>query len=161
MSLLKNIYNRFTRQASGNVAATTRESMPKAVNGALFVRIENYLHESKRYLDKDISRTTLAGELKTNENYLAKAIRKGAGMTVNEYINSLRIAYACALLSDPAGNTRIAKIAAESGFNNRISFYRSFVGKYGISPGEYRKLAPKTGAGGRKWIKKIKLITRN
>ena len=139
MSLLRNIFKRFTRQSSGNVAAVKRDYRQKAVCSALFLNIESYLLESQRYLDKDISRATLACELETNVTYIARAIRDGAGMTVNEYIRSFRIDHAHHLLSDPLNITNVSKIAKDCGFNNRTSFYRGFVARYGVSPNEYRE----------------------
>ena len=101
------------------------------------------MHEHKCYLDKTINRKTLAADFLTNEKYIAKAVHEGAGTTFHEYINSLRLAYACDLLSDLAGNDLIVKIADESGFSNRFSFYRHFVAKYGISPTEFREMKKK------------------
>ena len=123
------------------VAAVTPKNR-KTPENVLFLKIEQYLHTDKRYLDESIDRAMLAKNLHTNEKYIAKAVRDSMEMTFHEYVNSLRLAYACDLLSDPAtANLKMESIAADSGFNNRYSFYRFFVAKYDISPNEFRKLA--------------------
>ena len=126
-----------------NLKAATPENRKKTPENALFLKIEQYLHTDKRYLDENTGRTTLAEKFGTNAIYIAKAIKDCTGMTFIEYINSLRLAHACDLLSDPGVSTNIENIAFDSGFNNRFSFYRCFVEKYDISPKEFRKLAQK------------------
>jgi len=138
MTLLNYFKRLLPQPAGGSVAAATPEGEPNVAEKALFLRIEDFLLTSKLYLDENINRNTLANQLQSNENYVAKAIRRNLQMTFNEYINSLRVAYACDLLSDSANNTGIVKIAAECGFKNRISFYRCFMAIHGISPTEYR-----------------------
>ena len=85
----------------------------------------------------------LADEMATNETDVEKAVRDGAGMTVSEYIHSFRIDHAEYLLSNPADNNniKISKIANVCGFSNRMSFYRDFVARYGVTPSECRRKA--------------------
>ena len=125
----------------GSTVAATPENYMETPDDEWFQKIENYLRESKLYLTPNINRSTLAAHLQTNERYISDSVKDSTGMTFNEYINSLRLAHACALLSDPENNCRIEEIAGASGFNNRVSFYRCFVAKYDIPPDEFRKLA--------------------
>ena len=140
---LKDYFKRFTHQATGNVAANKSKCKSKAVSGELFLKIERHFRESKPYLDSIISRKIIANDLMTNEKYIANAIREHSGMTFHEYINSQRLIYAHAMLSDPSCKAGITDIAISSGFSNRVSFYRCFVAKYGISPTELRKTVTK------------------
>ena len=56
--------------------------------------------------------------------------------TFIDYVNSLRIAKACQLLSDT--NQTVSEICYSSGFNNMSNFIRMFKKKKQYTPNEYR-----------------------
>jgi AraC-like DNA-binding protein len=60
-------------------------------------------------------------------------------MTLNEYVNLLRLSYAQAkLLSD---NDNVLRIAMDSGFGSLSAFNKSFRKISGMSPSDYRREA--------------------
>ena len=135
-----------TRSATVAKAPRNHEKANGNENGnenGLFAKIESYLLTTKLYLNENIDRKTLAGHTVSGEKRVENAIKESTGMTVGEYINSLRLAHACALLSDPANSSNMETIAFGSGFNNRTSFHRCFKAKYDMSPSEFRDLAKK------------------
>ncbi|MDR0810793.1 MAG: helix-turn-helix domain-containing protein [Paludibacter sp.] len=110
-------------------------------NQNLFDRLNEYLYDNKIFLNETVNRAEITRTLNTNDKYLQNAIRDCADITFTEYINSLRLQHACLLLGDRANCKTIDAIATDCGLGNRITFYRLFIRKYGISPSEFRKNA--------------------
>ncbi len=59
------------------------------------------------------------------------------GKSLSEYVNDMRIGYACRLIID--GNMSISQIGFESGFNNISNFNRIFKKNTGFTPSDYFK----------------------
>lgn len=59
-------------------------------------------------------------------------------MTFVEYVNTLRVGYACKLLSE--SNLHIVEVAYKCGFNNLANFNRQFKKYKKMTPSEYRKI---------------------
>jgi len=68
--------------------------------------------------------------------YLSTFFRKVMGVTVSEYLDSVRTNRACMLLKSTA--KPITEVAYESGFNSSSYFNRVFKASQGVSPREYR-----------------------
>lgn len=58
-----------------------------------------------------------------------------------QYVNSRRLEYAADLLSDTSRT--ITGIALDAGFGSTRTFFREFAKRYGVTPGEYRRLQTK------------------
>jgi AraC family transcriptional regulator len=69
---------------------------------------------------------------------LARSFRLHERQTVGDFVNRLRIAQACQLLSDAA--TRIADIAADCGFVDQSHLTRVFKNITGMTPGVFRSV---------------------
>lgn len=65
------------------------------------------------------------------------SFKKSFRMTFKEYLNNIRIGYACHLLANDLLN--ISQVAYESGFENISNFNRQFKAIKGITPREYKK----------------------
>jgi AraC-like DNA-binding protein len=66
----------------------------------------------------------------------SRFFKKSTGKTFVNYVNALRIGWACKLLIESDMN--IAEISYEVGFNNLSNFNRRFFERHGINPREYR-----------------------
>ena len=66
--------------------------------------------------------------------------RKYMGMSLLQYINNLRLEYACSMLSKT--NHKIIYISNKVGFPSISRFNTQFKKKYGVTPVEYRKQFP-------------------
>ncbi|MDU1891396.1 MAG: helix-turn-helix domain-containing protein [Dysgonomonas sp.] len=115
------------------------QSAPKS--DSLFSRIEKYLDQTQCYLDPDITREALAAKMGTNYKYLVDAIKEATNMTFNDYISDYRLEHARRLITQENEDRTIQMIYLESGFNNKNTFSRLFVKKYGMRPSELRALA--------------------
>lgn len=105
----------------------------------LFRKIESLMEEKKVYRDKEITVDKLAEELQSNRSYISAAINQYAGISFKNYINSLRIADAVSVLSDPSDETPVKQLSDDLGFNNLTSFYRAFQKETGVPPSHYRR----------------------
>lgn len=73
-----------------------------------------------------------------SEGYLCREFKKLTGMTVIQYINTLKINYACRFLSDRYSQKTISYIANECGFESSSYFIRVFKKITGCTPSTYR-----------------------
>lgn len=103
----------------------------------IYCRLCTYLQRDRLFTHSGLNRINLASAIRTNEKYLAKAVRQFAGgKSLGEFIDSLRLDYACYLLQTRPEYT-IEAVALECGMNSRSAFYRVFRKHFGCSPGEY------------------------
>ncbi len=96
--------------------------------------IHEYL--MKNY-QEDIDLKKLAGLVNMAEGSLCRFFKMKMGMTVFEYLNLLKIEFACKLLMDQDLN--ITEVCLDSGFNNISHFNKQFKRVTGAAPSEYRK----------------------
>ncbi|GGX04391.1 helix-turn-helix domain-containing protein [Aquimarina muelleri] len=102
--------------------------------------IEEYMLETKAYLNPSISLKTFANDIKLPERLISKAINRIEHKNFNNYINYYRIEEFKKLLSmDRHKKFSISAIANEVGFNSRASFYKNFKDIVGVSPSIYAK----------------------
>ncbi len=92
----------------------------------------------RKHYEENISRNTLADMVHFSPEYVGKVFKKEMGVSINDYMNSLRIAKAKDLLV--FSNYKIIDIALMVGFDN-MPYFSSVFKKYeGVSPAEYKKL---------------------
>jgi AraC-like DNA-binding protein len=83
----------------------------------------------------------MAAEAGVSPVALSKAFRQAYGCSATEFIRRQRIARARASLL--ASHRPLVVIAAELGFADQAHFTRAFKAETGLTPGEFRRLAPK------------------
>jgi DNA-binding LacI/PurR family transcriptional regulator/AraC-like DNA-binding protein len=105
-----------------------------APTGAIVMRAIAFLNRRFR---EHISRWRLSEELNASEDYLSRIFRTQMGITLWDYLNRLRIAYAVELLA--GGSDTVAEIASLSGFQDQAYFCRVFKRIQGTTPGAVRK----------------------
>lgn len=108
--------------------------------GKLYLMLKELMKDPAVFTAPDINRKSIAEKLGTNERYLFETIREYYGMSISDYITSLRLGYARNLLAHPLENRTIEAIAFEAGFSSRTSFHRLFKEHYGMTPAEFREL---------------------
>jgi len=110
----------------------------------LFDRLNRLMDEKKVFVQPDVKISSLATELKTNTNYLSKLIHDNFHLNFNDYINRLRVEYACQLLNDDnAKNLSLQNIWHLAGFATRSTFYEAFRKHSGATPSAFRKTPEK------------------
>lgn len=91
--------------------------------------------------NKILSLESIADHFHTTPKYTSKFIKEHLGLPYVEYLASLRIDKAKALLCNT--DKSIAEIYEMVGFNNRNTFIRTFKKITGVTPSDYRKFAIK------------------
>jgi AraC-like DNA-binding protein len=86
---------------------------------------------------KDISLSQLASLVSMAEGSLCRFFKENVGCTPFEYLNRIKIDFACKFLMDV--NLSITEVAYESGFNNLSHFNKQFRKHTGMTPSEYKK----------------------
>lgn len=117
------------------------EPVPPAITDApvlsdLGVKIDSLFHAEQLFLNPQLKVSDVARAVGTNRTYVSNYFNQEAGMSFYEYVNALRIDYACRLLRGGSDSLRI--IAEQSGFNSQQTFIRAFVKIKGMSPTEFR-----------------------
>lgn len=97
--------------------------------------MEDKCKNEKIFLNPNLTRTELAKILDTNTTYVSRYF-SSLGTNFNEYINDLRIEYACRLIreAEHPDTLQMKSIAIASGFCNYRTFARLFTEKHGVSP---------------------------
>tara|TARA_B100001996_G_C18421576_1_gene500912 strand:+ start:89 stop:388 length:300 start_codon:yes stop_codon:yes gene_type:complete len=91
------------------------------------------------YLEPGLKISQLASALEVSVNHLSETINGYARLSFYDYINSLRIAEAKALLhSTDMAHLSVTDIGYQSGFNSNSTFYTHFKKMTGVTPRQYR-----------------------
>lgn len=90
---------------------------------------QNFLH--------DIDSIDIASAADLHPKYAMSIFKRSTGMTLNEYVNLLRLSYAQALLLREDAN--VLHVAMESGFGSLSAFNKSFRKMAGMSPSDFRR----------------------
>jgi len=99
-----------------------------------FGKVTEYI---MRNFDKDITLPEAASIANMAVTTFCNFFRDHFRVTFVEYVNTIRVGYACKLLGDEDRN--IVEIAYESGFKNLANFNRQFKRLKNMTPSEYRR----------------------
>lgn len=91
----------------------------------------------KHYMDCNISLSQLAEHFSYNEKYLSHLFKKNMNQNFKQYLNLLRINYACELIENHY--TSVSQIAALCGYSDSLYFSKVFKKTKGKSPQGYIK----------------------
>lgn len=94
-----------------------------------------------KYLDDNINRNVSIEELSTkfyfNRYYIMKLFKKEIGVTINNYINNVRIYNSMKEIKDT--DDSFMRVALNNGFNSLEYFSETFKNIIGVSPRTYKK----------------------
>lgn len=96
--------------------------------------IHEYLMNNYR---EEIDLERLAGMVNMAEGSLCRFFKQNMGLTIFEYLNKIKVEFACKLLMDLS--LSILEVCLDSGFNNLSHFNKQFKKTTGMAPKEYRK----------------------
>lgn len=108
---------------------------------AVFVdAVQTLIIAEQRFLQANLKVGDVAKELNVPEYRISKTLREHLGAkNFNDYINKLRIDYACQLLADPSKqHWSVLVVSLESGFASVGPFTRAFKAFTGYTPNQYR-----------------------
>ncbi len=102
------------------------------------------LQEDRVYLDNEISLDKISKRLDVDRYVVSQVINQGFGKNFYELINDYRIDYAVAVLLENRKTHKYKKkikvidLVYDCGFNNKVSFYKAFKQRKGMTPSQYR-----------------------
>ena len=105
----------------------------KGIGKNLISDVKEYIGE--RYME-EISLNTIAEHFNYNPSYFCKIFKEKTGVSFWDYVAEVRIEKSKKLLVDT--DKSIDEIASLAGYNNRISFFRTFKKHTSTTPGEFR-----------------------
>jgi AraC-like DNA-binding protein len=92
------------------------------------------------YYNSPIDRYTIALQCEMHPDYISKVFKSEEGITINKYIQIVRLEKARHLLL--YSDKKIIEVAFEVGYENLATFYRHFVKHFKKSPQQIRKDQP-------------------
>jgi AraC-like DNA-binding protein len=96
--------------------------------------IHEYLMKNYR---EEIDLKRIAELVNMAEGSLCRFFSMNMGMTVFEYLNQIKVEFACKLLMDQ--DLSVLEVCLDSGFNNLSHFNKQFRKTTGVPPSQYRK----------------------
>lgn len=114
------------RQRGGRSACKDGEDRPSA-------RVKQYIDE---HYAEELPLDKLAEVSGYSKSYLCQVFREDMGVTVNNYINDVRITRAMHLLMDT--RLSVAEVGEKCGYNSIFYFVKAFKKVVGIPPGSFR-----------------------
>ncbi len=100
----------------------------------IVVRICDYIADNFR---EEIDSVDIAVAADIHPKYAMTVFKKCTGMTLNDYINLMRLSYAQALLMKDEAS--VLAVAMDSGFGSLSAFNKSFRKISGMSPSDFRR----------------------
>ncbi|MDH6251996.1 AraC-like DNA-binding protein [Chryseobacterium sp. H1D6B] len=105
---------------------------------SLFLELDKYIKNNNYFTNPSIKVSSLCSDLKTNVNYLSRAVDHKGYKNFNQYINSLRIMYVKNLLeTSDLSKVTLMYIYTGAGFTSQATFNRVFKQFEGTTPSEY------------------------
>ncbi|MGB4267889.1 MAG: AraC family transcriptional regulator [Spirochaetota bacterium] len=104
---------------------------------ALIKIIKEHVNE---YYHSPIDRYTIALQCEMHPDYISKVFKSEEGITINKYIQIVRLEKARYLLLN--SDKKIIEVAFDVGYENLATFYRHFVKHFKKSPQQIRKEQP-------------------
>lgn len=123
------------------------DRMPPTRQEALALQVRTFVLDHLH--EPGLSPAVIAAAHGISVRYLHHLFHE-SGESVGEFIRSRRLRKCCADLLDPAlKNVTVSEVGARWGFQDGSSFNRAFKARYGIPPGEHRRLGgPRPHNGG-------------
>ena len=104
------------------------EVVPEVDNAILaraYKRIEQFMRDSKPYLDEKFTMEMMCDALKINKLYVSRSINKFTNKNFRQYINWHRVLYSVELMrADPW--LKVIEVAFMSGFHSQVTFNMCF-----------------------------------
>ncbi len=107
----------------------------------LIARLKKILFQDKLFLRANLKMVDIAHLLDVPEYKVSRTLRSHfSARNFNQFINSLRVKHAKALLEAPdSRHWTILVVGLESGFGSIGPFNRAFKSEFGLTPNEYRQ----------------------
>ncbi|MGQ2981844.1 helix-turn-helix domain-containing protein [Flavobacterium sp.] len=137
-----------SKKAKSALSEENGMSMSKDAEAMVLSQLKKF-EDSKKFREKDLTLTKLAGFFNTNPKYLSEIISKHRLKSFNNYLNGLKVNY----IAEKIRNERMLQnftdkaLGDEAGFSSTRRFVNAFETQTGISPREFIDELKKDDAG--------------
>ena len=105
----------------------------------LYQQLLDKMEADHPFLNPDLKLAELAQQLGTNAHHLSQSINENSGKGFLDFINQYRVEVAKRIIRNDLDNHyKMLAVALDSGFNNKVSFYRYFKKVTGYLPAAYK-----------------------
>ncbi len=116
----------------------TKSGLTPSFSQELKEQLMKLLEEEKIYRQNDINLATVSDKLGTTRHNTSQVINEHFGLNFFELINKYRIDEAKEILkNDKKKSLNIIDVAYEVGFNNKVTFNKSFRKQLSLTPSQY------------------------
>jgi len=120
------------RYVSGLFAS---QSGHKPEGGTVVGKAKRFIEQ--RACDPNLSISALADHLYLTPSYVCLIFKQETGVTINQYLTSIRIAKAKALIADPS--IKLHRVSGMVGYTDGKYFARLFKKECGLTPSDFRR----------------------
>ncbi len=106
---------------------------------ALIQKLSNEIVKKELFRDPDLTLSRLSKRLALPTREISQAVNRGTNLNVSQFVNNMRIAAACDMLT--TSDASITRAMLEAGFYTKSNFNREFRRVTGQSPTEWRAAA--------------------
>ncbi|MFD2791499.1 AraC family transcriptional regulator [Arenibacter sp. H213] len=126
---------------TGNDVKYKNSGLTEAMTDTLKSQLVRLVETKKVYLDNAITLEKLAKDLNTDRYSLSQVINQEFGKNFYEFINDYRVQEVVNMIKNNEGNIKlVTDLIYESGFNNKVSFYKAFKKRHKMTPTQFIKL---------------------
>jgi YesN/AraC family two-component response regulator len=139
-TVFKEVFCRMLKSSSSlvQVEEKPKEACVEAKDDRQYFIEESIKYIKEHYREK-LTLEIVASKVFVNPKYFSHVFKKEVGVAFTDYINQLRMQYACRLLETT--NYQAYRISYECGFSDPSYFNRVFCTKMNMTPQTYRKYA--------------------
>jgi AraC-like DNA-binding protein len=130
-------FNEVGELFSDSLKKYEKSNLSVAVAEKNLKKLEMFMREEKPYLSPELTLVGLSEMLATPRNQLSQILNEYKKQSFNDFLNSYRIEEAKCLLSGSSNPVNVLRVAFDSGFNSKTTFYRVFRKTTGVTPTEY------------------------
>ncbi len=129
------------RQPTAIASSQDRRSARKmSIRDSQLITLKRLMDTEHLYLDSDLSLAAVAEKMDLSRHQMSALLGGAVKGNFYDFVNEYRVAHACKLMDgDMLKTFSLSGIAKEAGFNNYVSFYRTFKKVRKISPSDYIK----------------------
>lgn len=103
-------------------------------------RLKDYIVTKRHFRDFDITREKVSAETGIPKAYISSVMKSLFGCNFYDFVNRHRAYQAHRIIhSLTHRHSTLEEIALQCGFSCRMTFHRSYIKVYGITPGDDRK----------------------
>ncbi|WP_321384047.1 helix-turn-helix domain-containing protein [uncultured Enterococcus sp.] len=128
----------------GEIADSKKQAAPEAEREIVAItEIQGFIKEALHFIQENykekITLQKVSAHVYMNPQYFSRVFKREVGLSYTDYVNNLRIDYACKLLE--TSDYPSYRISSECGFNDPSYFNRVFYRQMSTTPNKYRKNA--------------------